>query len=163
MVRKILLCLIYLAAVGLCSFFVGRFIAVTCTFQPDRFPYRCCKKEEQFYHFLKINKWQNKLPDMSKIVPKLIPAKKLCFDIHNDIPRMVQETCVAELIHFCLCLLGFVCVWIMPGPGGWIFGIAYCIVNLPFLMVQRYNRPRLQELMQRLAHYSKPGEVLCAS
>ena len=39
-----------------------------------------------------MHKWQDKVPDMSKIVPKLIPAKKLDTDFRAQLPRMIEET-----------------------------------------------------------------------
>ena len=61
---------------------------------------------------------------------------------------MIQETCVAELTHALLCLAGIAVFWIWPGPGGLIlFLIDVFLGNLPFILIQRYNRPRLIRLM----------------
>lgn len=147
---KLLHCLIYLAALGAASFLIGRLLAKACRFRPDRFPYRCCEKEERLYTLLRVSKWQNKLPDMSKILPQAMPAKQLTLGGRTDFSRMVQETCVAELVHFWLCVLGFGCAVIWRGLGGILTGTIYCVANLPFLLVQRYNRPRLLRLAKRL-------------
>ena len=95
-----------------------------------------------------IGRLQDKVPDMSKIVPKLIPAKKLGTDFRAQLPRMIEETCVAEFTHFVLILLGFYALRLWPGTGGAVVTAIYILFgNLPFLIIQRYNRPRLQKLL----------------
>ena len=63
---------------------------------------------------------------------------------------MICETCIAELIHALLCLSGLYCLKLWPGAGGIIAAIVYILLfNLPFILIQRYNRPRLIRLQQR--------------
>ena len=58
----------------------------------------------------------------------------------------MQETCVAELVHDILAILTFGCVWIWPGWGLWL-SIAYVLIgHLPYIVIQRYNRPRLARM-----------------
>ena len=65
-----------------------------------------------------------------------------------DPMSLVQETCVAEFTHFVLILLGFYALRLWPGTGGAIVTAIYILFgNLPFLIIQRYNRPRLQRLL----------------
>lgn len=66
-------------------------------------------------------------------------------------PRMIQETCVAEFIHAANCILGLYCLKIFPGIGGIIVVFIYAVVfNLPYILIQRYNRPRLIRLYKHL-------------
>ena len=61
---------------------------------------------------------------------------------------MIEETCVAEFTHFVLILLGFYALRLWPGTGGAVVTAIYILFgNLPFLIIQRYNRPRLQNLL----------------
>lgn len=147
---KFIRCVIYLVLLGVASFFVGRLLAKFCRFSVDKFPFKCYKFENKFYIFIRLPKWQNKLPDMSRILPKMVPPKKMSKVNEASIDRMVQETCVAELIHFILCVCGFGCVFIWEGGGGTLISIIYCLANLPCLFAQRYNRPRLLRLSSLL-------------
>ena len=113
-------CALYLAATGIGAFFLGRLLPKTW-FRGDAFPYRCYPFEQKLFRVLHIKDWQSRVPDMSRILPGLMPDKKLTAETFSDLPRMIQETCVAEMIH----VLG----------------------NLPFILIQRYNRPRLQRLL----------------
>lgn len=140
-------CCVYYGILAVVSFFIGRLLPKSW-FHGDKFPYRCARWEAKLFRFLRVHEWQDKVPDMSKIVPKLIPAKKLGTDFRAQLPRMIEETCVAEFTHFVLILLGFYALRLWPGTGGAVVTAIYILFgNLPFLIIQRYNRPRLQKLL----------------
>ena len=137
---------------GVIAFFVGRLLPKKW-FRADLFPYRSFRFEQdgRIYDKLHIRKWQNKLPNMSKILPFMMPAKNLSGDYKKRLPRMLQETCVAELIHTLNCFVGLYCLKLYPGVGGVIILILYItLFNLPFIIIQRYNRPRLMRLAKRV-------------
>lgn len=150
-------CFWYLIITGVIAFFVGRLLPKKW-FRPDLFPYRSYKFEQdgRIYDKLNIRKWQNKVPDMSRILPKWMPAKNLSGNYRERLPRMLQETCVAELIHSALCITGLHCIKLWPGLGGVVIVILYTVFfNLPFVIIQRYNRPRLMKLTQRVQEANK--------
>ena len=118
--------------------------------------YFAAEPKPRIYDKLNIRKWQNKVPDMSRILPKWMPAKNLSGNYRERLPRMLQETCVAELIHSLLCITGLYCIKLWPGFGGVVIVMLYIVFfNLPFIIIQRYNRPRLIKLTQRIQEESK--------
>lgn len=148
----LLRCFFYLAAIGLVLFLLGRMIPKKWMLY-DRFPYSPFpfEKDGKIYQALRIHRWREKLPDMSKILPAMMPSKKLPKRATaGQLERMVQETCVAELVHNLLCVLGFGCVFLWKGVGGWIIALLYMAGNIPFSIIQRYNRPKLVQIMKRL-------------
>ena len=145
-------CFCFLIITGVVAFFVGRLLPKKW-FRADLFPYRSFRFEQdgRIYDKLHIRKWQNKLLDMSKILPFMMPAKNLSGDYKKRLPRMLQETCVAELIHTLNCFAGLYCLKLYPSVGGVIILILYItLFNLPFIIIQRYNRPRLMRLAKRV-------------
>lgn len=145
-------CFLYLASIGLLSFFIGRILPKDW-FSYDQFPYRTFpfEKEGKCYEALYIRKWKDLVPDMSKIFPKLIPSKKLSISPDEEqLKLMLQETCIAEWIHAMLGILGFVCVRLWSGIGGWSMAFIFIIGNIPFCLIQRYNRPKLAKLLSKL-------------
>lgn len=81
----------------------------------------------------------------------MMPAKNLSGDFEKRLPVMILETCVAEITHGLLCVAGLGCIWICPGWGGVAAAlIDIVLLNLPFILIQRYNRPRLLHLQQKL-------------
>lgn len=144
-------CLIYIALSGAVSFVLGRILPKRI-FHPDRFPYRTLKveKEGKLYLKININHWQSVLPDMSRILPGLMPAKRIMHrPTDAQLVCMIRETCVAEFIHVLLCVSGAALIWIWPGLGGVLVYALYVLLgNVPFILIQRYNRPRLIAILQ---------------
>ena len=144
-------CGIYLAVTGILSFFLGRCL------RPERrdwnrFPYLlyACEKDGTIYRKIGIHHWQNKVPDMSKIFPGMMPPKRLVDTGTAALRRMIQETCTAELVHGVLCVTGLYCFVLWPGTGGIVISVLNILLfNLPFILIQRYNRPRLVRLYDR--------------
>ena len=144
-------CLVYLAVSGVSMFFVGRILPKNW-FCDDKFPFKCFEFERggKIYEKLGIKSWQDKVPDMSKILPKAMPAKSLENHSCEQLKIMIRETRVAEFVHLVLCLLGLYCRKIWKGKGGAILTFIYVVIcNLPFIVIQRYNRPRLERLLAR--------------
>ncbi len=161
-VVKPLQCVAYVAVLGVFSFVLGRLLPKHW-FHSDAFPFRCGEKEARFYRLLRVKDWQSKVPDMSKIFVRIMPPKRINAETLTDLPRMLAETCVAELIHVMLSLAGLACLWIWPGPGGALFTAAYLLLgNVPFILIQRYNRPRLQKLLDRRRARGKGENCGCA-
>ena len=80
---------------------------------------------------------------MSRIFVKIMPEKKLTKENYENLPRMIEETCVAEWTHILLSIAGLGLLKIWSGVGGVCITIIYIVLgNLPFIVVQRYNRPR---------------------
>lgn len=142
-------CFVYLAICGSVGFIVGRLIPrswINWNEPPwSSFSWECSGRIYDAFH---IKRWQNKVPDMSKITKGIMPQKKMHSRKSEDIEIMILETCIAELIHLLLMLMGFGCIGIWDGPGGVIVSIAYFIGNIPYIMIQRYNRPRLIRLLR---------------
>lgn len=146
-----LYCVIYAAVIGLASFLLGRLVP-GAWFHEDRFPYKAWAWEQggSWYTCLGIRKWQAKVPDMSRILPGTMQAKKVTSNFPRELPGMITETCIAEWIHVLLCILILPCLWIWQGWGGIAFVVVYILTNIPFVMIQRYNRPRLIRLRDKM-------------
>lgn len=143
-------CAVYLAVIGITFFFLGRLIPKSW-FHENRFPYKsfAFERDGRLYESVKIQFWQNRVPDMSKVFPKLMPPKKITKDFRQELPQMIQETCVAEFIHILLCLAGLFCMKLWHGLGGFLISSLFFIGNIPFIMIQRYNRPRFIRLLKK--------------
>lgn len=144
---KILYCFLYLAGTGILGFLIGRIVPKSW-FRADRFPFRTKPWEEKLYQLLRVKQWQNKVPDMSRILPGMMPPKRLTPEMMGELPRMIEETCVAEAVHAALSVTGLGFLWIVPGVWGALWTAAYILLgNVAFIVIQRYNRPRLQKLL----------------
>jgi glycosyl-4,4'-diaponeurosporenoate acyltransferase len=150
---KFTACALYLASIGIFSHFVGQTIPRSW-FDSDRFPFRVMNWERggAVYERLKIKFWKDKLPDMSKILSDMVPKRISRQASRDEAELLIQEACIAEWIHILLSIAGLLCLFIWPGTGGIVITLVWILLgNLPFILIQRYNRPRLKKLANRLA------------
>jgi len=163
---NLLKCAIYLALTGIAGFFIGRIIPKGWL-KPEKGWFRSFAFERSgaVYEKLGIRKWHKRLPDMSRILPFMMPAKNLSGNYEERLPVMIQETCIAEIVHIAVSILGLRCLWMWPGVGGIIVTIIYIgLLNMPFVLIQRYNRPRLLRLQQKLLKkVDKKEGIVCVS
>ena len=149
---RVFYCLCYAAGLGVVSFVLGRLVPQEW-FDYTRFPYRsfAFEKGGKIYEAIGIAKWQSRVPDMSRIFPKLMPAKKIpARPDEQTLLVMIRETCAAEATHTLLMLAGLGVIVIWPCVWGVMLYLVYAILgNLIFIIIQRYNRPRLVRLYER--------------
>ena len=144
-------CALYLAVIGLASSAAA--LLPRRWFHADRFPFRPQRWEHEgkIYEKLAVQRWKDKLPDMSRFLPWLTQKQVSASISAAQAERLVQETCVAEAVHTASSLLGLICLWLWPGWGGVVLWLIwFLLANLPFILIQRYNRPRLMRLRDLL-------------
>lgn len=95
-----------------------------------------------------IKSWKKFLPDASFILKANYDKKELGQTNVENLEKFLIEINRAELTHWLAMLPAFLFFIWNPLWAGFIM-IAYAILaNLPFILTQRYNRPRLQRLLQ---------------
>lgn len=133
-------------------FFI-RFFVSTITYLPlrnlqntDNFWFRQKKFEKKLYAKIRVQKWK-------KYMPTYNPPK---FDLRRRPPQeIVAETCRAEINHLLiipLCL--FPIFWSLfwgELPVFLITSVLSALAEVPFIIIQRYNRPRLQKAAAQIA------------
>ena len=147
----LLLCAIYVAAIGILSNPIAALLPRRW-FHPDRFPFRGFAWEDggKVYNKLRIRAWKDRVPDMSKFLKKLYRKQVDPKPNAQNLERLIQETCVAEAVHAVLMVLSLYVIRIWRGLPGWIVWGLGVLGNLPFIIIQRYNRPRLMKTLARL-------------
>ncbi len=143
--------IVTLAIVGLVGFTCGELFPRRWVHY-DRFPFNefGWERNGRIYIRLKVNKWKDKVPDMSSLFKGMFYKKALAQTRSGAyFERFVIETCVAEAVHVVLMVGGFVAFWVFPNAWGLIASLLYALGNLPFVLIQRYNRPRFKLLMER--------------
>ena len=82
---------------------------------------------------------------MSRLMPDMVRK-----DLGSDPAVLVQETCVAECVHWALTLLsaGIFFLW-RSGWAALLWLVYNALGNVSFIVIQRYNRPRLQKLAEK--------------
>ena len=149
-IEQFLLFAFIVVIVGALAFLGGEMLPRK-NFDYTAFPYKpfAWEQEGKIYEKLRIRKWKKRVPDMSRHV-KTMFAKELINPRDPEYTRrLILETCVAELTHDVLILLSPIFPQYMTGVYADAAMLLYALGNLPFILIQRYNRPRLVKLMKK--------------
>ncbi len=100
--------------------------------------------EQKLYEKLRVKKWKYKMPAFE---PDIFDPRK-----HSWV-EIIQATCQAELVHETIVVLSFLPIiaglWFGVYPVFIITSVGAAIVDTVFIIIQRYNRPRILNLIKR--------------
>lgn len=154
---------LYVFFCGVLSHFIGEALPRKW-FRYDRFPFAVWKWERggRIYDRICIREWKDRMPDMSRVMKDMMPKRLPLFPTAAQVRALIRETCVAEAIHVALCVAaqGITIFW--DGPIGAFLALITILGNLPFIIIQRYNRPMLVSLAERLEEREERRQHACA-
>lgn len=149
---NLFLCLVIVILPSLLMHFITRALPKSW-FNKDHKIYRVSQSERDFYLKLGVKKWKDKVPELGKVVNfrknKLIDPKDPKY-----IEKFITETRYAEVIHILCAISSLILMWFVPSP--YVFtvgvpvGVIYAFLNIPPVIIQRYNRPRLMIQLERI-------------
>ena len=94
--------------------------------------------EKNLYRKLKVKEWKNKLPTYDSSMFRIKSGSK-----EDVIKLMIQS----ENVHLLLIFLSYVPIFWGILFGHWfvmiVMAVAFSIVHIPFVIVQRFNLPRI--------------------
>ncbi len=132
-------------------------VFIACVRLPSRFfdgnrkryqPRRWEKDGRWYRDHLKIQLWKDKVPQfIAKDGFSKSHITSLSLEYLNE---FIMETCRGEWMHFANCLCAVVVLLINPFPVNVIFAVLVLLGNLPFAIIQRYNRFRLNTVRRKL-------------
>ena len=143
--------IIFVMLLGILSHFVGELLPRKW-FHDQKWPFKSFswEKDGKIYEKLKIRQWKDKVPDMSKYMRRMVPKRLTKGADSGQMGILIKETCVAEFIHCLLCIFSVGVYFIWKNITG-VFLTALCVLcNIPFILIQRYNRPHLQCIREKL-------------
>ena len=108
------------------------------------FWFRQKRFEEPFYQALRVKQWKKHLPTYA---PESFDLGK------HSIEEVIHTCCCSEAVHEWIMLLSFLPVLTIPAFGApWVFWITSILAALCdgcFVILQRYNRPRLIRILDK--------------
>jgi glycosyl-4,4'-diaponeurosporenoate acyltransferase len=147
------------------SLFVFIIISIIWTLIAEKLPARLYdykkwlfreRKWEQggriYENLLWVKKWKPFLPDISDFLRWRF-SKKHLQDINlNYIHNFLNESCKSEFTHWMIILSSF--LFMFGGGLSAFFKILVISItlNLPYIIIQRYNRPRLIKLLNKTSY-----------
>ncbi len=107
-----------------------------------------------------IESWKDKLPDGASWFSQGFAKKGLAQNNDLYLDRFVKETCRGEFAHWMVILVSPLFFLFNPWYAGVIMIIYALLANMPCIIVQRYNRPRLIRIRDRKLKRRKASGVL---
>lgn len=102
------------------------------------------KAELRFYNLIKVKRWKHKMPAYDA---DLFSPEKHTWD------EIAQAMCQAELVHETIVVLSFVpiimSIWWSAFEVFLVTSIFSAVIDLSFVIMQRYNRPRVLRLIRK--------------
>ena len=151
MLRDLLRFVATVAVVGIFAHVFGEALPRQ-RFRWDRFPWRSFSWEQdgRIYSKLTIERWKDRLPDKSKVVKSTVRKAVGADRSAEHLLQLITETCVAEFTHWTLILASPLILCFDRPWTVWMMLVSMLLFNLPFVLIQRYNRPQLVKLASRL-------------
>ena len=148
---RLLFCLLYIPAMGILAHMIGEALPRKW-FNPEAWPFAPFKFERngRIYDKLAVRQWKDRLPDMSKVMHDMTRKSVSMAQGSAHAQNVVRETCVAETVHWVLMLLSWIIYRIYACTLGAVIAVIYALSHIPFIIIQRYNRPMLLLLAKRL-------------
>ncbi len=119
-------------------------IAEKCRLDPESCWFRQKSFEKKLYKRLKVKNWKDKMPTYS---PDTFSLEK------HSLDEIVRSTCVSELVHEVIVVFSFVPLLFSLVWGTFavflITSVIAAVFDCSFVIMQRYNRPRLVRLLGR--------------
>lgn len=100
----------------------------------------------------KIRQWKHLLPDGAALAGGYT-KKHLADFSRSNLEKYLEESCRAELSHWLALLPFWIFGFIAPLPVIFYMLIYALAINLPCIMAQRFNRPRIARLLEELSHF----------
>lgn len=140
-------------------FFISVIITYLSNKMPDRFYSRDSwllrereweKRGEFYQRVFRVKLWKKLLPELSDIVKSVFPKKRIKEYTREYLQKYIFESCKSEVTHWCIILSALLFfLWSEFEPAMMILLLAI-ILNLPYIIIQRYNRPRIMGMVESI-------------
>ena len=158
-IETVLLLLFFLITINIIIPWLVRFLVPKRLFDENIWLFKERSFESSFYRKIKVNKWKGKLPDAERLIR--FQRSYLPQNIDKAyINRFITECCIAELVHLAVGISGFFSLLFpvfFPQNLQLRVGIIFFVMSVIdlfaqslFIIIQRYNRPRLIRLKKLL-------------
>lgn len=137
-------CVLGIIFMTLCYHFTIRLVIISImerislsNFDPESRRFRGFEFEDRLWKILRVKKWKTLIPAYDKQV----------FSIKRPLEELAGETCRSESVHILCALASLSTILFATMFGVWpafiITGVLGALIDLAYVAVMRYNRPRL--------------------
>lgn len=122
------------------------------------------KWEEQgeiYNKIFKVKKWKDKVLELSDVIKSVFPKKHINTYSKDYLNKYLIQSCRAELAHITIILSTFGYALENQISTFHNMFILAVVLNLPYIIIQRFNRPRIIKYINRLNILHSNQAVLC--
>lgn len=113
------------------------------------FLFRAIPGEKKLLNFLGIKHWKDLVPDGARWFSGGFAKASIKERTRKYYKAFFIETCRGELVHWLVICMVPLFFLFNPRSVWWIHVTYALFANIPCILIQRYNRPRLLRLMHR--------------
>lgn len=121
-------------------------------FRCDRLLYRTRRWErggEIWQRLFRVRSWKHLLPDGAKVFRNGFAKRHLKATDSAFLETFILESRRAEFTHWIVLPFTILFFLFNPPAGRWIVTMYALAANLPCIIAQRFNRPRIQRVLER--------------
>lgn len=113
---------------------------------------------EIYQKVFKIKVWKKLMPELSDFLKFIFPKRHIKAFNRKYLSDYLSESCRAELTHWNIFFSSFLFSFWTDTIMTAIFVFIAFILNMPFIIMQRYNRPRIIKLVREHEKYITVAE-----
>lgn len=111
-----------------------------------------------YQRVFRVHTWKKFLPDSGSLIRGSYKKRTLDSFTKKSLDRFLMESCRAEMTHW-LAILPFWTFGLFAPTRVILYMLIYAIlVNVPCIIAQRYNRPRILRLLEKGRPYQRDAE-----
>jgi len=106
-------------------------------------------KGEFYQQVFKVKRWKNHMPEIADFIKSAFSKNSIKEFDNEYIEKYLLESSRAEFAHWCI-IFSSVIFLFYEGIATFIYMLLIAILlDAPFIIIQRYNRPRIIRIMKR--------------
>lgn len=151
--------LFWVAVLAIASGLIDGVVAITIRllpknlFQPNNKAFKVSERKINFYKKLGVKKWKEKVPDLGQFANFKKNKIENPFSL-KYMHRFLVENCYGDMIHIVSAFMGFFIILFTPLKLSFTIALPIALINFVInympMMIQRYNRPKLLNIYNRL-------------
>ncbi len=110
---------------------------------------RAWERSGAVYRHIGVHRWKDRVPEAGDVFPGGMSKRSIPATVDGGLPRLAAETRRAEIGHWWCALAGPLFALWNPWPIAVVMTLYGIGVNLPFIVIQRYNRGRIERVLTR--------------
>jgi glycosyl-4,4'-diaponeurosporenoate acyltransferase len=110
-----------------------------------------------YQQLFRVKSWKTSLPEVGDFIKSVFKKKHLWEFTKDYLSCFILESCKAELTHWIIIVSAFLISWWDRISVSWAVFWFSVLLNSPYIIIQRYNRPRILKLVLNNVNWDFPN------